>query len=399
MQIILGIVLIIFLALIGERLSFSGKRFPGSLNIFFLTGTEFLLIGLILGPSVINMINRDVVSGMYPFMGLGLGWLGLLYGIHFNFKKLLKFPQGYLFSSLTQSLFSFLLIFAVSYLTLPLLDITGKDSILISIILGTIGSCSSQTSLALLNNDHKYRKSRSLRMMRFITSIGDLPGLIVFGIMICALKTAPPLPGMPYIFIQWISASIGLGFVFGWIMIFLLNLRLNHVERILFTIGIVLFSGGVSTYFQLSPLFVNLIAGMTIANFCRDHHLLDDIMALGEKPIYLILLVLAGALWIPGTVSVFALAAVYYLIRISVKYLGSLITTNTFLRSERFNSHTGLGFISQGGMAIAMIINLQMYNFSFLDADILSMAIIAIILSEITGPELAKAALAGEAEN
>ncbi len=398
MQIILGIVLIVFLALAGERISFSGRKFPGSLNIFFLTGTEYLLIGLVLGPAVIDMVTSEVVRGMYPFIGLGLGWLGLLYGIHFNFRKLLKFPRGYLSSSISQSMFTFTFIFIISFFTLPFLEITGRDSILISIILGSIGSCSSQTSIALIITESRFRKSGSIYLMRFIASIGDFPGLIIFGVLICALKVRPPIPGIPYVFLQWLSASIGLGITFGWIMIFLLKLRLNHVERLLFTIGIVLFSGGVSTYFQLSPLFVNLIAGITIANFCRDHHLLDDIMALGEKPIYLILLVLAGALWVPGSMIVFLPAVIFFISRVIGKYFGNLVNAMTFLKGAEYTPHSGLGLISQGGMALAMIINLQIYNYSFLSSDILSTAIIAIILSEIAGPELTKAVLKEEAE-
>jgi hypothetical protein len=397
MQIILGIVLIIILALIGERLSFSGKKIPGSLNIFFLTGTEFLLIGLVLGPYLINMITLNVISGMNPFIGLGLGWLGLLYGIHFNFRKLLKLPRNYILSSISQSLFTFLLIFSVSILILPILDITGKDKMVVSLILAAIGSCSSQTTLAILNTEDKFKRSKSLLIMRYMTSIGDFPGLVIFGILLCVIKTVPPVPGMPYIELQWISASIGLGFVFGWIIIFLMNLRINSVERLLFTTGIILFSGGVSAYFQLSPLFVNLIAGITIANFCHDHHLLDDIMALGEKPIYLILLVLAGALWKPGNAWIFVLATAYYLVRTLGKYLGNSILNKTILKNEDISPHSGLGLISQGGMAFAMIINLQIYNYNFFSNDLISMAIIAIILSEITGPGLAKTVLEGEA--
>ena len=90
---ILGIVILITIAFAGARLSFSNIPFVGDVYLFFLTGTEFIIVGLVLGPEILNL-NADVLNGMDPFIGLGLGWLGILYGIQFDAKKLRRFPPG-----------------------------------------------------------------------------------------------------------------------------------------------------------------------------------------------------------------------------------------------------------------------------------------------------------------
>jgi len=388
MATILGIVTIIILSVLGTQKSFTRLPFIGDVNIFFLTGTEFLIVGVLLGPVFTGMITTEVILGMYPFVGLGLGWLGMLYGLQFHYDRLIRIPKEYIAGAFMQSAITFIVIFSGTLLFFRLSGFTSESLYVLAILLASIGSCSSQTAPGIIAKETRYKRSTKLKMIRYFANIGDIPGLIMFGFMFCFLHDIPPVQGAPFPWAQWMLLTVGLGLAFGWIMIFLLRLPTNRDERLLFALGIVLCSGGLTAYLRLSPLFVNFIAGVIIANFCRRHHLLDNIIATAEKPIYLILLVLAGSMWPVEPLLAFGAAALFFILRITGKALGGLINSCSIMRKHNVPGTVGFGLINQGGMALAMIINFQVLYSDRLISGIMTAVLVAIIVSELVGQRL-----------
>jgi len=398
MTTILGIITIIFLAVLGANKSFTRLPFLGNVTIFFLTGTEFLIVGVILGPLGVNMLTQEVVRGVSPFVGLGLGWLGLLYGMQFDAKKLIRIPPGYLAGALVQSVISFLVIFTAASLLLRAIPLGVINPYVTALVLAAAGSCSSQTALALFAREARYRRSKTLRMLRFVASIGDFPGLLAFGLILCFLQNEPLISVRAFIPLQWIALTVILGIIFGWLMIFVLRLSLNQEERLLFTIGIVLFSGGIAAYLRISPLFVSFVSGMVIVNFCRKNHELDDIIAVAEKPVYLILLVLAGSMWQIGPAAALGLAVIFFCIRVAGKALGVFVVVQSNLRNRHFPRTAGFGLVNQGGMALAMVINLQAFYADGLFNTAITVIIMAALISELMGLRLTRTILARDSE-
>ncbi|MFC1477283.1 cation:proton antiporter [candidate division KSB1 bacterium] len=397
METILGIIIIIILSFFGAHKSFTRLPFLGDVTLFFLTGTEFFIVGILLGPLVADMISQKVITGMFSFIGLGLGWLGMLYGLQFEFRKLIRIPRGYIIGAFIQALVTFVFIAVVSALILRFFNVDKTNALAASLMLGAAGSCSSQTALALIAQDKSYKRNPLLRMLRFMASIGDLPGLIVFGFVLCLLQSSPIIPGVSYVFLQWAAVTIVLGVIFGWLMIFILSLSLRKEERFLFAIGIVLFSGGIAAYLKLSPLFINFIAGMITANFCRNHYHLDDIMATVEKPIYLILLVLAGSMWSIGTLYAFLFAILFLFFRIAGKVTGAFIIGRSILKDQEIPAFTGLSLVNQGGMAFAMVIHFQVLYDEVLLSTMITVIVAALLVSELIGQRLAYSVLTKEA--
>lgn len=396
METILGIVTIIVLSLLGTHKSFNRLPLLGSVNVFFLTGTEFLIVGVLLGPLFTGMISTEVLNGLYTFVGLGLGWLGMLFGLQFDLKRIIRIPKEYISAAFLQAAVSFLILFAGSYLFFTRIITTAESPVVSSLLIASIGSCSSQTALGIIASEKKYRRSKTLRILRFMSGLGDIPGLLVFGLLFGFLHTVPPTGIAVFPALQWTVLTAGLGAVFGWLLIFLLRLNINRDERLLFAFGIVLFSGGLAAFLRLSPLLVNFISGIIIANFTRRHHLLDDLFSAAEKPIYLVLLVLAGSMWPAEPLMAFGAAGLFVLVRMAAKSAGGLITART-LRHEGFPPTLGLGLQNQGGMALAMIVSFQTLYGNLLVPGMVTTIIGAIIVSELIGQRLIYSVISREA--
>ena len=97
MKVTFALLIIIFLAFSGYHLTFRHFRLPLFARIFYLTGTEFLVLGLLLGPQFLNLMDPETQKGLAPLTALLLGWIGLLFGFQFEIKKLRRVPPGILF--------------------------------------------------------------------------------------------------------------------------------------------------------------------------------------------------------------------------------------------------------------------------------------------------------------
>ncbi|MFH1765256.1 MAG: hypothetical protein ABIF09_13795, partial [Gemmatimonadota bacterium] len=111
-----------------------------------------------------------------------------------------------------------------------------------------------------------------------------------------------------------------------------------------------------------------------------------------EKPIYVVFLMLAGALLNFSTLWILALAGGYALVRGAGKVLSNMVMVRVlpleFPPPRRF----GLGLIPQGGISLAMAISIVLtYGGLMLDgrdaADLLfAVVVLGVILSELAGP-------------
>ncbi len=111
MKIIFGVLIILGVSLVGARKSFIRMRFPIVTEYFFLTGTEFILVGLCLGSSFLNILDQSTLSSLAPLISLLLGWIGFLYGMQVEFRKLRMFPRSHWVATVTQSIVTMIFVF------------------------------------------------------------------------------------------------------------------------------------------------------------------------------------------------------------------------------------------------------------------------------------------------
>src|SRR5688572_16341494 len=49
------------------------------------SGSEYLLLGFLLGPYVLGILNREVLEALQPFLVVGAGWLLLVSGMDWGY--------------------------------------------------------------------------------------------------------------------------------------------------------------------------------------------------------------------------------------------------------------------------------------------------------------------------
>ena len=388
----LSTLLLILLALLGARFSFSTISVPPGPRLVFRTGTHFLFLGLILGPHALGLLTQEAIRQLFPLLGLGLGWIGFLFGLQLDRRILRQFPLAFPILALGQAALTFAFFLGVGWLGLVALGRTGQVETLLLMGAAATACISTPAGIALISTNYMVRgKVRDLLL--FVASLDALVGIAALQVAYSLfppanlVAEAPVTPGF-----MWVFGALGLGVICGILFLWLTRPRPGGEELVLFLLGIAAFASGAALQLQLSPLFVSVTMGAVVANLSPDPHRVFRVLQEWEKPIYVVLLILAGALLSFPTLWALPLAAAYALLRAGGKVLGNMAMVRLlplpFPTPKRF----GLGLLPQGGISLAMAISgvltyagLGLGDLSAVDL-LFAVVVLGVILSELTGP-------------
>jgi hypothetical protein len=179
---------------------------------------------------------------------------------------------------------------------------------------------------------------------------------------------------------QWFLLSVFISIVIGLIFGFLMRYRFVREEIFLFTFGLVIFTSGIGFYLKLSPIFLNLLAGITIAQFPRESEKVMRVIQSAEKPTYVFLLVFAGALWNYRFWGEILLVSAFILFRFFGKYLGGYISSRTIDCAFPIPGNVGTALLSFGGIALAIAMNFQLFYGGLMGDVLMSATILGLFL-------------------
>ncbi|MFB3789456.1 MAG: hypothetical protein ACE15F_24115 [bacterium] len=433
MNVVLGFVVILLISYASSRLAlFRGKLSLGAQS-FFGAGAEFLLLGFILGPAVTQVLTGKVLVQLSPVLSLGLGWIGLLVGLQFDRRVVVRIPAAVWKLGAAVSVITFLLAYTALELSLPFLfrwtgiwtladefPRSGIDFLAahISFLLAWTATVSTSSALALILRDVDARGG-STRLLQLLTEVRHPMAIGVMGLWYCFnhvsilgyseaekfllpyvssfhapgpefVLTEPVLSGAQWMLLTWL-----LGVALGWMLHYLTSERLEESELLLLTSGSVIFSGGLSSYLHLSPLFVNLVMGVTLANlpnFSRGRTF--QLLLAAEKPFYVVFMILTGALWPPLSPMVLGLFLIYAVSRAAGLWLGSWAGIHAFLPpASRPSPHLGIALLPQGGIALALAMDFVLIHPGVMAGIALNVVILSVLIHQVFGPALLTAFL------
>ena len=361
-------------------------------NLVRITTLTYLALGLILGDYGFGLVNGRMVDNLEPVLELSLGWIGILFGLQFDWKLMKRYQSSYFRVAAMQSLFTIVLIWICFYLVISVVpSLSGSTGIWQTCLMLTlIGAVSSPSSTALIARSG-IRMSRKLtRLVHFTSSIDPLIPILGFAFVLRSgyAENFSITSGL-----EWLLISILVGIVLGAIFYSCARHPYGQRELTLLIIGFAVFTGGICTYLGLSTLLVSAVVGITLANLLRDSERIFRVLSAREKPLLLILLVIVGASWqvdsshLAGALWVVPL---YIFARMLSRLLGWIFSFPKLAdpELEKRTSWGGLALFSQGGMAIALIANLQITVNDPWRTLAVTGGLIGVVLAEIFGGKL-----------
>lgn len=394
-QTVLGLLLLLILGFAGYHRPFDRPGWPLGLRFFFFSGTAFIFIGLALGERFIGLLDQATIGQLTPLLSLGLGYFGLIFGLQFEIDKIRRFPGQFLYSTAVEALVTFFWVFGVFFCLLVGFE-RMSTAATAAVMVGAVACCSSPSLAALMLSDKKPMRGRvEIDLIRYISGFDAVIGFTLFGIAACLTPAGTPLIGAPIPpALQWMALSLGLGGGMGLLLHLLTQVHCAENELWIFVIGMIVFAGGVALYFGISPLFVNMVAGVAAANLPGSKDRIFMAIFRQEKAVSLIFLILAGAVWRPAMGLSFILALFYVIARTLGKLLGGWVAARYAAWPLEVSAGIGRGLISQSGVAVAMTMELYLSDCR-LGEILVAMLISAFIVNELISPAMAKPLLWG----
>ncbi|MGD2215406.1 MAG: cation:proton antiporter [Gemmatimonadales bacterium] len=406
---IVVVVLLVLIGLLGAQLTFARRKVPLGPRISIAIGLPFLFVGFALGPHLLEVLSHDIVERLNPMLALGLGWIGLLFGLQLDPGHLRQFPARYLVLAWLQAGVAFGIVFLIGYL---IADAWFSLDLGAVVLVAAATACvSTPAAIALISNTYGTR-GRVTRLLFYIASLDAAVGIVALGLTNSAYRAGVLGARAALSLFEWFAISVLLGIFFGILFLSLTRIRPRTKELLLLLIGLVLFAAGTAFYLSLSPLFICMIAGAVIGNLSPMRRRVYTALSEWEQPIYVIMLVLAGALLEFSTWWILPLVAAYAGLRILAKWLGGLLASKLPPPGLTLPGTFGLALTPQGGISLAIAISFVLvYNptgFELSTAVGLELStaisvffatvVIAVGISDLIGPFLVRAVLerAGE---
>jgi len=364
-----------------------------------VTGVEYMLLGVLMGPNVVEQIHPFTdLRALGPVFAFAAGWIGLLYGMELNLRELVASADRSIRLALADALVTgvgttALAILAFrSGLLIPM--VPDAQAWPAAMLLGCAAGASSSSAVDLIRSRYPDLQTELLPTLRRTARLGDLFAIAAFGLIFCVFHEGETLLSREPVWAEWLVISVGLGIVLGLVFMTFLSKEGGSNDAFLAMIGILLFASGAAFFLQVSALLVNLVLGVVVVQTAKGVAVRQQLERT-EKPVKLVLLLFAGALWAPVDPLPAVVACLGYIgLRLIGKALGSyLATVGTPLRGDIFR-----GLLAQGNVAVAMAVSIKLVY----DGPAVDLAYTAVLVSvavhEIIAPRILRGLLVDAGE-
>lgn len=363
----------------------------------------YVLIGIILGPSCLNVFHYNMLQRVDVISDLALSFIAYIIGSELHLKRLKKMGRKILIIVLCEAFGAFLLVFAGIYLVF-------KD-ISLALILGAIASATAPAATVMVIKETKAKGTLTSTLLALV-AIDDAIALIIYSFASSFAKsflvpgTSIKISSIVFHSAMEIVLSVLLGLLTGIVISIILKYSKNKTQYYILVIGAILIVTGLSQQFGLSYLLSNMACGMLLTNLrpAANNCVFEQIDNM-SPPIFIAFFVIAGAhLRLDLFIGLWFLSLVFLLLRIAGKIGGASLGATLSNAEDKIKKYVGFGLISQVGVAIGLSV-IVTNEFAGISAEgrVLAETVVNVLLgttifTEMIGPVLTKRSLikAGE---
>ncbi|MEX1368436.1 MAG: cation:proton antiporter [Nannocystaceae bacterium] len=341
---------------------------------FALSGVEYLLLGVLLGPFVLGILDQQVLLALDLFVSTVLGVIGFLVGL--EIRRVRASTEAFLAGGGTTAAV-IVGVGAASTTIIQVLDpallsveplmfepLTATASTLVSLWVSpealwiglTIGAAAGTCSAALVAtaiNRYEVSEERA-RLLRAMASAAQLLAVFTFGFAMAGSRATIAASALGLTIVEWAIITILSGGFTGLLFSIFLGREGDPMRLLVAGVGVIVFAAGVGAALGVSPLFANLFAGLTLALTSSHAAQLDEALRPLRFPTTVLVLLLAGATLTPVGGWYLALVPGYLLLRTLTLRVFSRLAVSTFVG----DSAPGIGRALLGHGVLASAISL-----------------------------------------
>jgi hypothetical protein len=378
--------LLVFIAVAALSVLASSPRLRQAGRFFFLaqlsaSGLLFLVLGAITGPGGLRLLPENDLVLSRPLLALGLGFAGLLIGLHLDPGLLRQLPARVYAGASAHAGLAFLAVAAPMGLlfllttSLPLSSAVGAAA-----LLGGVASVSSGHYAVIWFRAGRLERAQGLSIA-LLTMLDDLVGLSVLALALAVAAHPSVLVGMGLV-----GLAALLGIACGALIAYLVHETTDPTELTAILLGAVALVSGAAAFLKISALIAGVSCGATLA-VIGGRQVVKIHRALGrtERPVYLLLLFLAGAHAVLVDARAWLLLPAFIALRFLGKIYGGRLARRTSTPELTLPPELGYALIGQGGLSVCLLIEYLVLVGTPIAHLVFDIGVLAAVVNEVIG--------------
>ncbi len=358
--------------------------------------TGYLVAGVLIGPSILNLVPSDVAAKLTIIPDAALGFIAYSIGSEFNFENLKALGKRIFTITILEALGAVLLVDIVMIFIF-------KMSIPFSITLGSIAAATAPAATLMVIKQYK-AKGPVVNTLLPVVAMDDAVGIIIFGISTtiagALINNNSNFSVAKAIFVPILEIiyALFLGLIVGFVLSIISKKTEGEDQLLCITIAALFFTIGISTSLNISPLLSCMMVGATITNIAPTNSRTLSVIDRFTPPVFIAFFTIAGIELNLAMLTKVGFVGVGYIIaRLIGKIFGAGIGSKLSNCPKTVQKYLGLTLVPQAGVAIglAMMAETLMPEFG---SSIRTIILSATVIYELIGPILTKTVLikAGE---
>ena len=350
--------------------------------------TGYLIAGLLLGPSFLNLIPISMVHGFAVISDIALSFIAFSIGCEFSLAYFKKVGIAPFIIAIAESFGAIILV------TLALL-LFGVDFKL-SIMLGAIAAATAPAQTIMVIKQFG-AKGPLTSMLMSVAAIDDAVALMGFGIAATVVKMMSA--GVDHTILSFLSPlyEIGISFLFGAAVSMIMKLLFRWFKkpsnRICIITGAILLTYWITDLLHGSSLLACMALGAFLVNIFENTDEIVDTANGFSPPILMIFFVISGAgfdVSVLGTVGIIGI--LYVIMRVAGKIFGAWLGGTITKQEQKIRRYLGPTLMPQAGVALGLIIVAGNLVPEYAN-QIRTIILCSTFIYSIIGPSVAKYAL------
>jgi Kef-type K+ transport system membrane component KefB len=362
-------------------------------RLLLVSGAEYLILGILLGPSVSGVLSVETLAGFAPLTTLALGWIGAIVGTQFYLPGLVRISGVMYRLAFGEALGTLVLVAGLELLLFwYVFGLAWQVAIVPAIALGAIAAVSAPTGIEVVAR-HLMRRGTVVRQLQVATAIDALVGIATLGLLLSLYHPGELAAGYRITSTEWVVITLAIG-VTGGALFHLFLGEDSTVDRLFISLGgaIILISGA-AAYLHLSPLLAAMIFGATLVNTSRHREVIARTLSTGERPFYFVLLIFAGAAWTPSLRAWALPVAVFLIVRILGKIWSARLGSRLTGQNAVLGKDWGLALLGQGGLALALALDYVALEGAQLGNIVFTAAIASVLLTDVMSARIVRSVM------
>ncbi len=364
-------------------------------------GLLFFILGVSLGPTGLATLDGEMLASLEPLLAIIVGWVGLQCGLALTVRKDGELIEGAVRTGMVYSFICVAVLGTICWITLEKLfpgALAGERTLLATAALTGTALAASPRVVRLVG-EQVHAAGMVTQSGESLARVIRVTAIVVLAVAMAFHDRAAPTGLNELAPTEWLLGEVLLGLALGLLADTFIGSEVTENRLVTTLAATSLFTTGLAWQLGLTPLTLNLVAGLTLANFGQRQAAAHGPFMRLEMPLFNFLLVLVGAIWqMPKSMLIPILGLALIALRIGVISLAGTVAGRAIDPTSPGLRRLGFVTIGQGGPALAIALTYTTLAEPGASQGVLTIALISVLLNDIWAAAAARVVLdeAGE---